>query len=774
MIPDKIIYDIKEQEDFVYEPEPVVERVGYIGQLPEEQEEKIERKTYEAPRKVITIENYEEKYPAKQKEATKSVSTYSEPEEQEDFVVKAIPNTSMVKDIKPEIPLPTFEDASPDPYKEKPAVDIIPNLEAYYCSKCVLNKDCDYKTPNATNTDSPYHLYEGKKLCPLKDNRFNFKIIQCGDKWVSDGIREDYESWKSESPVFISAGTGSGKNHFIESKLIEYVHKSNLIRGHNKKILILSNRIALRKQQANRIKLKGGDKVLSYQSFLYEINNLRKAQQEETSKYSYVICDEAHFFTADSMFNPHTDQILSAIVKIFANAVRIYMTATPYECLRYIATRERIKNYSYPDYFDNKYFEGKLDEELIGNKQISDYNDTPIGFAYYKKGPDYDNDTRSPEDKSPSNMLINVTYYETNSPKMYYYYFSRDYSYLNIKYYSDYDDLNDLIVESTSKGEKWIIFIDNINKCKSYKNKLAEKNVLSKDDILVITSEIKKYEQSRKKSERTQYRVYEDMITDESFEQKVLICTSVIDNGINLKDTNLKHIVVSDINKDKVLQMVGRVRIDKGDTVTLYMKTFNKQYIKDIINSLEKKIDAYQSWEIAYNNLNDYVPDIQEKMSMTASGIFKKKFIHMLLHQELDFEVKKSPYIRECNAYDKYCDSQPDRYVILPKKFKPFDIHKRQDERKKFINKYYRGQTEDFEIANNLFFGCDEIPELVHPNNIAYSLVCNILLDRYESILDVISKPNGEIQYLQFQLSWFGKTYSEENWVTFDKKEKKK
>lgn len=67
---------------------------------------------------------------------------------------------------------------------------------------------------------------------------------------------------------------------------------------------------------------------------------MRKKQKNPNSKYIYVICDEAHFFTSDALFNPDTKNILSAIVQVFQDAVRVYMSATPYECLKYIINAE--------------------------------------------------------------------------------------------------------------------------------------------------------------------------------------------------------------------------------------------------------------------------------------------------------------------------------------------------------------------------------------------------------------------------------------------------
>lgn len=159
-------------------------------------------------------------------------------------------------------------------------------------------------------------------------------------------IKEDTEDrWEPLQPVFISAQTGQGKNYFIENTLIPYVRELNYKEKTSYKILILSNRLALKQQIKYRIdgntdlddegkiySYKEVADVMTYQSLMQKVEHLKRVH----SKYVYVICDEAHFFTSDALFNPHTKKILETIVRLFQSAVRVYMSATPYECLEYI------------------------------------------------------------------------------------------------------------------------------------------------------------------------------------------------------------------------------------------------------------------------------------------------------------------------------------------------------------------------------------------------------------------------------------------------------
>lgn len=93
--------------------------------------------------------------------------------------------------------------------------------------------------------------------------------IECGNKYVCDGIGDHYQidtkndntiqnntedRWEPSQPIFISAQTGQGKNYFIENTLIPYVRNMNYRKNTKQKILILSNRLALKRQIKNALR----------------------------------------------------------------------------------------------------------------------------------------------------------------------------------------------------------------------------------------------------------------------------------------------------------------------------------------------------------------------------------------------------------------------------------------------------------------------------------------------------------------------------------------
>lgn len=541
------------------------------------------------------------------------------------------------------------------------------------CRCCLLYDECEMVEEYTQFGDYHFELENG---CIM--DRQHVNQIACGSQKVTDGIGDHFkieddnieedtvDRWEPLQPVFISAQTGQGKNYFIENTLIPYVREMNYKEQTDYKVLILSNRLALKQQVKNH--LEGNDDfgdednkiysykdvahVMTYQGLLHQESILRRKQKKERKRYIYVICDEAHFFTSDAMFNPHTERILLTIVDLFQNAIRVYMSATPYDCLEYIIHYERLR-------FQNKYKE------------------------------------------------------------MAFYHFKRDYSYLDVKAYSSINELYGEIVETVSPEKKWLLFIDDKKACEKVKKELvayAEKNRKSFKDENVFTVDA-----NNKKNGVYQEIVNKEKLGKDTF---VLISTSVLDNGINL--TGITHIVVSDMDKTKCLQMVGRARRDESSSrKTLYIKRFGTGEVNKKITELKKQQDAYHSYELAYSiSAITGVPEI------------------------------KSP-----------------------------------TEETKFFNKYYNGKDEDWRDAKHWFARGVGKPMGLFLNGIAKSL-SDQLIFRYSAVLNEMENGGLQTdnklydqkeqihigqKYLEYQLLWFGKEYCVNDDITFsNKKETKK
>lgn len=74
---------------------------------------------------------------------------------------------------------------------------------------------------------------------------------------------------------------------------------------------------------------------------------------------------------------------------------------------------------------------------------------------------------------------------------------------------------------------------------------------------------------------------------DSRFTSRVLCTTTVLDNGVNIIDDQVKHIVIDMIDVDTVIQCIGRKRITSpNDKITLYIADKSYHSIKTIYNKV--------------------------------------------------------------------------------------------------------------------------------------------------------------------------------------------
>ena len=411
------------------------------------------------------------------------------------------------------------------------------------------------------------------------DIRLNFYFDDKNSN-LTDFIKNEIYKWNPNSPVFISAQTGSGKNYFIQETLLpklvdEYPNEKNLM-------LILSNRIALTRQTklkfAERlVELTHNDEHLKtikqfltpegvdnlYINFdvvtICSYHQMYSRKLLDSTEFKYIVCDECHFFTSDSTFNPDTDNMLSKIVHKGQNSIRIYMSATLETAFEPIIREEHkvIENYK---------------KEL--EKGIEDYHNSPdyrikMVSAVYGHNPQAQQElrniaARANEIKDTSKAKhLNINFYCM----------ARNYDYVkNIFSYRTIDKLAETVAKS---NDKWIIFSNRTG------NKIAD--VLKNKGVDVLFLSRNKLKNSKEREE------YDYIIKNETPNKRVIVSTSLLDNGINLQNQNKKtnekvlNIVIDTIDRVEFIQMLGRIRAGKNDEINLYITEQSIHELKKIL-----------------------------------------------------------------------------------------------------------------------------------------------------------------------------------------------
>lgn len=369
-----------------------------------------------------------------------------------------------------------------------------------------------------------------------------------GKMTVTEKIGDEYIQWSPSDKVYISAPTGSGKTYFIFHKLLPSLRQENL-RQKSKRILYLANRSILKEQLERELSKLPSDDMCRMQIVLYQtiesyiLYNKLGELQKLANEYDYVICDECHYFLADSNYNTNTCLSFQWVQECFCSKIRVFMSATMKEIREYI---EREDNAA------------RLHKTNI-----------------YKLCFEYSNSSRVVEENRNWEYVL-----------------ERNYGYLNVQIITLRDQIIDLVCDNK---EKWLIFVDSISfgqkLYKKIKKKFRElyksqeetdeRSNDYKKDVVFLSSGYRR--EGGNPAEEVQ------VIKNHNVQSaRVLIATSVLDNGINLKDERLNNVIVLADNETELVQMLGRKR-ENGNLVNLYILKWEKEHFDRRLDQLIRK-----------------------------------------------------------------------------------------------------------------------------------------------------------------------------------------
>jgi hypothetical protein len=273
----------------------------------------------------------------------------------------------------------------------------------------------------------------------IDDHIPNFYITKkCPFERVTNILSEEVKDWDAHTPVLIDAPVGLGKTTLVKEVIYP------LAKSRQQNIVIVGNRIALSLQQKIAFLKKANSKylrilseegiaeqkvfddlaILTYQSLPQFIKDMEK--NSETKKWlenvGFVIADEIHFFTSDASFNYKCDLILETLIAKFSKAVRVYMTATPWDIIYPLSEAEE------------RFYTNMSEDVLCQSNHI---------FQLPRRG------------------LL--------------YHFERDYSQYTLCFFEDINEITEKI--KSDKETKWLIFIDKKNRLNDITSDLNDKPI---------------------------------------------------------------------------------------------------------------------------------------------------------------------------------------------------------------------------------------------------------------------------------------------------------
>lgn len=153
-----------------------------------------------------------------------------------------------------------------------------------------------------------------------------------------------------------------------------------------------------------------------------------------------------------------------------------------------------------------------------------------------------------------------------------------NYSYIENIYFYHRAETLDRILNNIPVEEKCICFSSNVL--------FAYETSLKYPNSSFLCSESKRdFYRKVSSSEKN------NIVEKEYFESQFLFTTKVLDNGINIKDRSVKHIIIDMLDPISFIQCLGRKRIlDKDDTINLYVKNYHGGQLSAHSKNLSKKI----------------------------------------------------------------------------------------------------------------------------------------------------------------------------------------
>lgn len=431
------------------------------------------------------------------------------------------------------------------------------------------------------------------------------------ERWLVNGIQEDYKNWlprgveghQKASRIFIESPTGTGKSSFVLNKLFPFAAENNY------NVLYLTNRSALNQQMRNTVaqKLEG---------------------KEEIKK------DEVDFYLPGSFCR------LTVI-----NYQAISLNPTALETF--------LNDYAYIVFDEAHFF---IEDSLFNAKTgllLKSVLDALPDAVWIFLSATLDGSEElllAAADKIQPNNLVDANLnkvvfkehcivYKNNYQSAVY----------TPSFFRGIDDL--MLVINRTVGEKWLIFVSSIQRGKALQQRIKKE-----------TGRKAVFLSSENKADKR----WKTLSTEERYDEDVLITTKVLDNGVNISDKGVRHIVIPFCDQTEFMQMLGRRRTAEGERVYLYVEVPTIQKINTLRHGVAAKRNAInrvnsvnrcnlnkrnallaKMWEAGRKDINSLFY-INEAGDLVPNFLAEKK-----LKQLSDFYGTLAAHYKEGACYEK-------------------------------------------------------------------------------------------------------------------------
>lgn len=333
-------------------------------------------------------------------------------------------------------------------------------------------------------------------------------------EYLEERIGDEYYYWGS-GKIFIEAPTGSGKSTFVVKNLLDMYQK----RGN--RLLILCNRKLLRQQYWYDLARKFERysefrKTVEVRTYQELAVLLSRGISMEKILYPYVgIClDEAHYFYSDADFNGFGTHVLLQEIIRSGIEKQLIFMSATLWCVK------------------------PLIDQILEHFRVQYPRDQEEGVR--------------------QEIFMKTLVYRVQEEKMF--------EHIQCLSVPDIETLCGQL--GTSKG-KSLIFIDDKNAAGKISQLLQTCGVKA-GEIVVLNA------QNLDATENTE--VISSLCLAHRILPRVLITTSVLDNGVSVHDPEVENLVIVTDSKVSFLQMLGRLRSESSKSLNMYFLERSASY----------------------------------------------------------------------------------------------------------------------------------------------------------------------------------------------------
>lgn len=241
-----------------------------------------------------------------------------------------------------------------------------------------------------------------------------------------------------------------------------------------------------------------------------------------------------------------------------------------------------------------------------------------------------------------------------------YYRLDKDYSYVKKMFYYQGDELHGIIddILDNESDSKIIVFCNSgdriIEMHKIYgenANYFCSQN--AKDKKLRTICGWKENEKGNLVEPECIKKYSDNLIT---FDKRILFTTSVLDNGVDLKDERIKHVFTEIIDVDTMIQSLGRKRsLNENDCCFFYIRIYKKNGLQGFINSINYQLEPVNLYKNNYGEFYKQYGNGKNRSRISSNKIFYNLF----KEKNNDGRIK----VNECK-YRKY-NQDYDMFMLM-------------------------------------------------------------------------------------------------------------